>query len=373
MKLIVNLKLKPLESQHSDLLQTLERANEACNWISEQSFTNKVFKQFNIHKIVYLSTKDKFKLSAQMVIRAISKVADSYQIQKAKQNFFKKHGSVAYDSRILTFKSGDKVSLWTLNGRQTIPFVCGEHQRRLLPYLKGEVGLIYRKGQFFLNCAVDIEEAPFRDDADFLGVDAGIINLATDSDGELFSGAEVEKHRNRFANLRAKLQSCGSRSAKRHLKRLSCKQRNYQRNENHRISKQIVSKAKVTARSLALEDLSGIRGATVRKSQKAKLANWSFYGLQTMIEYKSKHEGINVKFVDPAYTSQCCSSCSHTEKSNRKTQSDFVCKSCGFALNADHNAAINIKLRAMSTRPTAPKANVAVSSSYKLQPITASV
>ena len=123
--MIVNLKLKPLESQHSDLLQTLERSNEACNWISEQAFQSKVFKQFNIHKIVYQETKIKFQLSSQMTIRAISKVADSYQIQKAKQTEFRPRGSVAYDSRILTFKSGDKVSLWTLNGRQTIPFVCG--------------------------------------------------------------------------------------------------------------------------------------------------------------------------------------------------------------------------------------------------------
>ncbi len=369
MKLIVNLKLKPLESQHIDLLQTLERAGQACNWISEQAFTNKVFKQFNIHKIVYLSAKDKFNLSAQMVIRAIAKVADSYQIQKAKQTFFKKHGSVAYDSRILTFKSGDKVSLWTLNGRQTVPFVCGTHQRKLLPYLKGEVDLIYRKGQFFLNAVCDIEEAPFRDSVDTLGIDCGIIKLATDSDGESFSGEMVEQVRNRFHNQRAKLQSKGTRSAKRKLKKISGKQSNFQKNTNHVISKAIISKAKCTNRSIKLEDLSGIRtGVKVRKSQRNRLANWGFYQLQQYIEYKAKRDGIKVEFVDPRNTSRMCSKCSHTDKANRKSQSEFLCKSCGFSINADFNAALNIKAKSTSLT-VSKKINVAASASYKPLPI----
>ncbi len=371
MKLIVNLKLKPLESQHEDLLKTLERANEACNWISEQAFENNVFKQFNIHKITYLSAKDMFNLSSQMVIRSISKVAASYQIQKTKQTFFRKHGSIAYDSRILTFKSGDKVSVWTLNGRQTIPFACGEHQRKLLPFLKGEVDLIYRKGQFFLNAVCDIEEAPFRDTVGVLGIDCGIVKLATDSDGESFSGEKVEQIRNRFHNQRAQLQSKGTRSAKRKLKKISGKQSNFQKNTNHVISKAIVSKAKCTNRSIKLEDLSGIRtGAKVRKSQRSRLANWGFYQLQQHIEYKSKREGIKVEFVDPRNTSRMCSKCSHTDKANRKSQSDFLCKSCGFSSNADWNAALNIKAKSTSLT-VSKKTNVAASASYKPLPIGA--
>lgn len=369
MKLIVNLKLKPLESQHADLLQTLERANQACNWISEQAFTNKVFKQFNIHKIVYLETKARFQISSQMTIRAISKVADSYQIQKQKQTEFRKHGAISYDSRILTFKSGDKVSLWTLNGRQTIPFVCGDHQRKLLPFLKGEVDLIYRKGQFFLNAVCDIEEAPFRDSVDTLGVDLGIIKLATDSDGESFSGEKVEQVRNRFHNQRARLQSKGTRAAKRKLKKISGKQSNFQKNTNHVISKAIISKAKCTNRSIKLEDLSGIRtGVKVRKSQRSRLANWGFYQLAGYIEYKAKREGIGVEFVDPRNTSRMCSKCSHTDKANRKSQSEFLCKSCGFSINADFNAALNIKAKSTSLT-VSKKTNVAASASYKPLPI----
>ncbi|MBA2493436.1 MAG: IS200/IS605 family element transposase accessory protein TnpB [Acidobacteria bacterium] len=358
MKLIVNLKLKPLESQHADLLRTLERAGEACNWISEQAFENKVFKQFAIHKIVYLSAKDKFSLSSQMVIRAISKVADSYQIQKAKQTFFKKHGSIAYDSRILTFKSSNKVSLWTLNGRQTIPFVCGEYQRKLLPFLKGEVDLIYRKGQFFLNAVCDVpEEHPMIPD-NVIGVDFGIVQLATDSTGESFTGAFVERVRQKFSNQRQLLQHKASKQTQsgkrpRHIhkliKRLSGREKNFRKHQNHVISKKLVEKAKALNSGIALENLEGIRKRIekrLRVSQRAKISGWSFFQLREFVTYKSKLNGVPIILVNPKYTSQECSECGHTEKANRKSQSEFECKNCHVSINADINASRNIRSRA---------------------------
>ena len=61
-----------------------------------------------------------------------------------------------------------------------------------------------------------------------------------------------------------------------------------------------------------------------------------------MIEYKAEREGIKVRYVDPAYTSQTCSKCGHVDKENRPTQAKFKCVNCGLELNADHNASINI-------------------------------
>ena len=340
------------------MLQTLERSNEACNWISEQAFEFKVFKQFNIHKIVYLSAKDKFNLSAQMVIRAIAKVADSYQIQKQKQTEFRKHGSIAYDSRILTFKSGDKVSLWTLNGRQTIPFVCGTHQRKLLPFLKGEVDLIYRKGQFFLNAVCDVPEENPLIPSDIIGVDFGIVLLATDSTGESFSGKDVESVRLRYAEQRQLLQHKASkqsqsgkrpRSIHKLIKRLSGREKNFRRHENHVISKKLVEKAKALNSGIAIEDLKHIRKRiekTVRRAQRAKISGWSFFQLREFVTYKSKLNGVPVYLVDPRNTSRECSKCGHTEKANRISQSEFVCKNCDLHINSDFNASLNIRSRA---------------------------
>ncbi|MFC5817721.1 zinc ribbon domain-containing protein [Nonomuraea harbinensis] len=49
--------------------------------------------------------------------------------------------------------------------------------------------------------------------------------------------------------------------------------------------------------------------------------------------------------MDPAYTSQRCSACAHTDRRNRTDQASFVCTSCGFAEHADVHAARNIALR----------------------------
>jgi putative transposase len=55
--------------------------------------------------------------------------------------------------------------------------------------------------------------------------------------------------------------------------------------------------------------------------------------------------GVAVLYVDPAYTSQTCSSCGHVSKKNRPDQATFRCTSCGFAEHADVNAARNIAAR----------------------------
>ena len=72
------------------------------------------------------------------------------------------------------------------------------------------------------------------------------------------------------------------------------------------------------------------------------LRNWSYYELQSMVEYKADRVGIKVRHINPAYTSQTCSKCGHIDKENRQTQEKFKCTKCGLELNADHNASINI-------------------------------
>ncbi len=352
MKLIVNIKLKPLESQHSALLATLKEAYKACDWMSEQAFENKIFKQFNLHKLTYHSAKDRFNLSAQMLVRAIVKTADSYKTQTEKQTTFKPTGSIAYDERIISFKKSDIVSIWTVEGRLNIPFVMGTHQRKLFEFRKGEVDLIYRKSEFYLNAVCDVPEEKEFEPKDVLGVDFGICEIASDSDGEQFSGKQIEKVRQTFAHRRRNLQKKQTKSAKRKLKQLSGKQSRFQKHENHIISKRLVEKAKHTQRAISIEDLKEIRSRIrVRKAQRHRLNNWSFQDLRSKIEYKAKLSGVTVITVNPKNTSRECSRCSHISKSNRKTQSEFVCQNCGHSANADSNAARNIRARAAVKLP----------------------
>ncbi len=358
MRLIVNLKLKPLESQHSALLETLKEANKACNWISQKAYENKIYKQFDLHKLCYYQVKETFNLSAQIVVRAIAKVVDSYKLQKAQQTTFKPLGSIAYDDRIISFKKECQVSIWTTQGRLNIPFVCGERQRKLLPFRKGEVDVLYRKGNFYLNAVCDVpEESPLIPD-DIIGVDFGIVSIATTSDNQTFSGADVEKVRQKYLYQRQLLQHKASKQSQngkrprnihKLIKRLSGCEKQFRQHQNHVISKKLVENAKTFNSAIALEDLKGIRKRiekTVKCNHRAKISGWSFYQLKTFIEYKAKQVGVPVYFVNPKYTSQECSKCGHTEKANRKSQSEFVCINCHYTDNADFHASKNIRSRA---------------------------
>jgi putative transposase len=112
---------------------------------------------------------------------------------------------------------------------------------------------------------------------------------------------------------------------------------------NHKISRKIVDMAQVQHAALVFEDLSGIRQTRKQhRSFKYALHSWSFFQLQTFVEYKAKLLGVPVLYVDPAYTSQDCSRCGTCGQRNGK---DFKCLTCGHVDHADVNAAFNIALK----------------------------
>lgn len=347
MKLTAKVKLQPTEEQAQLLLKTLETANAACNWISEQGWNSRTFGQFALHKITYKTAREMFGLSAQIVIRCISKVADAYKLDRETKRTFKPHGGIAYDDRVLNWRlKTQTVSIWTMAGRQVIPFVTGARQLQLLKSQQGETDLCYIDGQFYLFAVCNVDEPETADIDDVLGVDLGVVNIAVDSDGTVYSAKTVNNVRIRHRRLRKKLQSKGTKSSRRRLKKLSGKERRFAKNVNHRISKSIVETAQDTGRAVALEDLKGIRDRiTGRRSQRATLHSWSFHQLRTFIEYKAKQMGVNVLHVDPRNTSRTCPCCGHIDKANRKTQDKFLCVDCGYSGLADYIAAANIRAR----------------------------
>ncbi|GAA5529525.1 IS200/IS605 family transposase ISSoc8 [Herpetosiphon gulosus] len=319
MRLIAQLKLLPTPDQHAALLHTLEQANAVCNAMSAAVWTTQTFKQFDLHRLVYAPTKATSGLSAQMIVRQIAKVADAYKHDRTVQRIFTPRGAISYDDRILSWNlHAPSVSIWTLTGRQSIPFVCGKRQWELLQSRRGETDLAYVRGQFYLLASCDVEE-PTPDDVDgVLGVDFGIVNIATTSDGDTYSGAAVERTRQRYSRRRSALQTVGTKNAKRRLKQISGKQRRFQKDTNHRISKQLVANAQHTTRLIAVEALTGIRTrARVRgAAQRAKHSNWSFHQLRSFVTYKAARVGIQLIAVDPRFTSQACNRCGTVDKRN---------------------------------------------------------
>lgn len=348
-------KLLTTKEQFAALKETLQTANAACNHLSQLAWDTQTFKQYNLHRLGYHDTRERFKLSAQVVVRCISKVTDAYKLDKETKRTFKPLGSIAFDARILTWKlDRHEVSIWTTAGRTTILFSSGERQRELLRTQQGESDLVLINGEFYLFATCNVPEPTPEDVEEVLGVDLGIAQLATTSDGDSKSGSHVKSVRHRHRRLRTKLQKKGTKSAKRKLKKLSGRERRFQNDMNHCLSKALVDDAKRTKRVIALEDLKGIHTRIrAKRAQRATLHSWAFADLINKVLYKAKLAGVKVVFVDPRNTSRECSKCSYTAKANRPSQAVFCCGSCGHTLNADVNAACNIAGRAYINRPNA--------------------
>jgi len=353
MKLTAQIKLVPTPQQTRLLKATLEAANAACNAISDYAWDNKVFNQFVLHKALYKGLRTEFELAAQLAVRCLGKVADSYKVDTNSLRTFKSYGSIPYDNRILSYRQQTQtVSIWVLDGRIEMPYQCGDRQRSLLKHQKGESDLWFHNGEFYLLATCEIEEPTPGEVQEFLGVDRGIVNIAVDSDGQIHKSSGVNNIRHRHRRLRRKLKIKGTKSAKRRLRKLAGKEQRFANDTNHCISKSIVVKAQGTKRGIALEELGGIRDrVTVRKSQRATLHSWAFDGLEQKILYKARLYGVKVVHVDPRNTSRTCPACGCIDKHNRSSQSRFNCVACGFSGLADHIAAINIGRRAAVNRP----------------------
>ncbi len=345
-------KLDASREQLDALLETMHRFNDACNCIASIAFQRRTANKIELQKVVYYDVRNKFGLSAQLAIRAISKVSEAYKRDRSIKPGFKPDGAVVYDQRILSWRKLESVSILTNEGRKIIPIRIGEYQEARMDRIRGQADLILRDGIFYLAVIVEAPEPSRFDPVDALGVDLGIVNLATDSDGETFSGKQVDEVRERNAKLRANLQSAGTKSAKRHLVKLSGRERRFHRNVNHAISKKIVAKAKDTEKAVALENLEGIRASTtVRKAQRSRNHSWAFRQLRSFIEYKAALTGVPVILVNPSGTSHICPACGHNERENRPNRDTFRCMKCGLCGCADHIAAINIAIRAAVNQP----------------------
>ena len=177
---------------------------------------------------------------------------------------------MTYDERLSLLPARRACIALDLDGRVEIPLLrrisggaAGSH--------RGQADLLYRNDIFYLACTVDAPEPTPNEPDEYLGVDLGIINLATTSDGEIVNQgqgcvhAHVNTVRARYVRLRAKLQKKQSRSARRLLKRRSGRERRFARDVNHGISKAIVQTAQGTAR-VALETSEVFEGNTARSA-----------------------------------------------------------------------------------------------------------
>jgi putative transposase len=341
-------KLAPTPEQAAGIDATLDAFAAACDFAADTAraigSTNKV----KVQRACYAAIRQRFGLAANLAIRAIARACAALKVPAKMHSKFAPT-SIDYDARIFAFQEADwTFSLRFLSGRFRITGAPGQRQRSMLEGRKPTAAVLVKRrdGQYFLHVPISKEAPDPIEPTDSLGVDLGIVNIATDSQGEKFSGAEVNRNRRRRATARKQHQRKGSKRARRKLKAMSGRQRRFQASVNQKISKDLVEKAKALGVGIALEDLSEIRDRiepTVGKAFRRRLGNWGFFQLRTFIDDKAQAAGIPVVLVDPRYTSQTCAECGHREKSNRRSQGEFSCQACGHRADADHNAARNIR------------------------------
>ncbi|MET9673976.1 transposase [Streptomyces sp. NPDC006482] len=366
MKVVVRVKLLPDAMQALALGTTVRAVNEAANRVSVVAYERGVPREYELRKHTYAELKAAG-LGAQAAQHTIKKVRDAYTTLKAnvragnlgrpgskrrvkaesKPIRFRPDAAQPYDDRCLSWQYDARaVSIWTVEGRlKNVHFACSAGALRTLrEYRKGESDLVERDGVFYLVAVCEIPEDPVNENpSGFIGVDLGIVNIATTSTGYRAAGRGLNRYRKRQLELRRKLQAKGTKSAKRLLKTRGRREQRHTANVNHVISKQIITTAERTGRGIALEDLSGIRGRVrLRMDQRSQLHAWSFHQLGSFLEYKARRAGVPLVYVDPAYTSQQCSQCGHIDRKNRVDQATFACRACGALMHADDNASHNV-------------------------------
>ena len=114
-----------------------------------------------MHRLTYYEARKRFGLSAQMAVRAIGSVVECFRRDRSVVPRFRARSAFPYDDRILTVRpERSEVSIWTLQGRQVIPFECGERQRQLLGRALrcGECDLRpLPDGRWMLDITVEVE------------------------------------------------------------------------------------------------------------------------------------------------------------------------------------------------------------------------
>jgi putative transposase len=215
-----------------------------------------------------------------------------------------------------------------------------------------------QKSKYYLNLVYQFEadRLPHLSKDNVMGVDLGVVKAATlafnhSKKRYYIDGDEIRSFRARIEARRIALQRqgkyCGDgrkgRGRKTKLKpieKLRGKVENFKRTTNHRYAKFIVDMAiKHDCGVIQMEDLTGITDNADKF-----LKSWTYYDLQQKIEHKAEVAGIEVRKVNPQYTSQRCSRCGCIDENNRKNQADFKCVTCGYSTNADYNAARNIAI-----------------------------
>jgi IS605 OrfB family transposase len=373
--------LHPTPEQAIALHETLAQFTHAFNQVCRYGWQHHEKNGVKLHHAMYYETKASCpSLVSDLLIQARVKATEAL---KSAFTWQKKHAA-QYAKKVATAKKKGKpiaafkpvkcpqskfcpvrynektysldwetqrIRISTTQGKMSIPFTVPHFSVQYAGNAIATADLIYRKGKFWLHVVVDVPEPVVPQSPEVLGVDLGMNRPAVTSQRHFLGSPHWKEVDRRYLRIRRKLQSNGSKSAKNHLKKLSRKQARFHRDADHVLSKHIVQDA-TPGSTIVFENLTHIRDhSKIRRGRKGskqrdtkrRMHAWSFAQLYDFTVYKAQGRGISVERVDPRHTSQTCSKCGYQHRSNRRSQSLFLCRKCGYCLNADLNASYNIR------------------------------
>lgn len=356
MQRTIRVKLAPSAAQAELLAETSRLFTAAFNAVCRVGWEQQITNGVALHHATYYPTKLAYPvLVSDLLVQARVKATEALKSAFALRTAGRKANMPVSDAcppryNRHTYKldwESQTVRMSTTGGRQTIRFTIPDYGAHYAGYPVDTADLINQGGVWWLHVAVTVPAPDVKPTEEVIGVDLGLAQPAVTSNNHFLGKRGWKDVEGRLFHLKRKLQRRGTRSAKRHLRKLRRKQARFRRDCDHVLSKQIVQSAQPGA-TIVLENLADIRKQSkIRKQTKTsrRVHSWSFAQVKRFVEYKAEERGCTVAGVDPRHTSQTCSSCGHVARNNRRSRGRFVCRKCGFELHADLNAARNIAVK----------------------------
>ena len=360
MKATLRLKLHTDPVTEAALHDTMRLSTECFNAVCRYGYNHNERNGIELHHATYKYLRHQYpSLPAQLVVSARMKATEALKSVEERHQQGKRASCpqselcpIRYDARSYWVRLSEGfVSLATVCGRVGVTFRLPDCYHQYLTWRTCSADLCYNplKKRFYLHVVVDTDAPVLTPNGHVVGCDLGVRRIAVTSTPQFFSSARMHTRVRQHQHLRSSLQAKGTKSAKRHLQKASRRWTRFQAHHNHLIANAILAPL-LPGDTLALEDLTGIRDrCRQRAAQRGLFHRWSFHQLGTFLHYKAERKGIFIVSVDPRNSSKTCSRCGHCAKSNRKSQSYFVCQSCGYEVNADYNAAQNLRQRGISS------------------------
>lgn len=356
--IVINANHQSYDFWYSLLLQSAQAYNHCCNHI----ITNNIpLNLKSIHESVYNTLRNNYQLlPAQSAIKTYKQALSSVRAWKANKTKNKdtdewqipqKHNlSIQLDKRLYSNLSKNGIALTgeVKNKRTTYTFSLYKQAEYMFDnYTTKDPTLFIRNNRLYLSVPFVVPDKPLQSETATVGVDLGVKRLFVTSDGYAFRDKTYLKHRREVRYLKTKLKEKGTKSAKRHLRKLNPREYNLSNDMCHRATNVLLNNC--NGDILVLEDLTKIKKTTCktangfkRKRHNNMLSQVPFYKFKEVLSYKAPLYGKKVVTVSPQYTSQIDS------RTNKRDGQRIGCRYyClgGMVFDADWNAAVNIGKR----------------------------